>query len=230
MQEYFKNNGSELDHNNTIEITSEINNFERFNFKITEDVINYSKYPIDPIIEGEPEEAIGKLIKVFELMRKKGVPLETAEEERLQIICVGDVISHIVAESPLNKYLKLAIVDNKSHGKPCKRDKKKLVKGFDETLYIDVPSGVIPGKCFRVFEQCINSSKKSCVIVKGEEDLLVLPAGLVANSENTFVLYGQAEQMIDNKIIPPGIVFVHVTNKRKKELLKVLSLFKRELI
>ena len=57
--------------------------------------------------------------------------------------------------------------------------------------------------------------KKSLILVKGEEDLLALPAILFAPLD-AVVLYGQIDM---------GVVMVEVTEERKKEVKRILRKF-----
>lgn len=61
----------------------------------------------------------------------------------------------------------------------------------------------------------LNKQKKQLIVIKGEEDLLALPAILLAPLDS-LVLYGQMDL---------GIVAVKVTEKRKKEVMRILTKF-----
>ncbi|MBI4226334.1 DUF359 domain-containing protein, partial [Candidatus Roizmanbacteria bacterium] len=67
----------------------------------------------------------------------------------------------------------------------------------------------------RALANYLKTKRKQLIIIKGEEDLLALPAILLAPL-HSLVLYGQ---------IDLGVVIVEVTVKKKKEVEKLLKKF-----
>ncbi len=67
----------------------------------------------------------------------------------------------------------------------------------------------------RALEECIKTNKKQAIIIQGEEDLMTLPAILLAPLES-IVLYGQYDT---------GAIGVLVTEEKKHEVVRILNKF-----
>lgn len=103
------------------------------------------------------------------------------------ITCVGDVVS-----DELNGFWKNAIIDNKNLRKPYKRLKELQ---FKKKLISENPSGVITKHAWNSVKKCFCFSSKCLVEIKGEEDLLGLPA-LYFSPKNSLVIFGLREKGI----------------------------------
>ncbi len=122
-----------------------------------------------------------------------------AEEKPPRIICVGDMVCRNAVKAEETSWIK--IVD----GREMRRDKG--LSGFHGSRVFLAENK--PGTISRMAWEAVAGAVKhegSLLIVRGEEDLLVLPAILEA-PKNSIVVYGQ----------PPraGIVVVKVDEEKR---------------
>jgi len=127
-------------------------------------------------------------------------------------IAVGDiaVITLLQQQVPLN----LSIVDLKTKRQPLFSSLDKL--GLPKTPHHTVsnPSGAITPALIKVLQHnLVNYQQKKTILVKGEEDLSVLPA-ILLSPLNTAIFYGQPNQ---------GLVYIKVTESSKKKALNLLQ-------
>jgi cytidyltransferase-like protein len=125
-----------------------------------------------------------------------------------KIITVGDITSHTFLKHGIIP--NLVIIDLKT-----KRDHQFdniLDVGFADNDYkkIPNPAGMITSKLIKA----VHLTKKSLIVVEGEEDLAVIPSVLLSPL-GTYVYYGQPDE---------GLVEVKVTPEIKQELLEKLNL------
>jgi GTP-dependent dephospho-CoA kinase len=156
------------------------------------------KEPFGSLIQGTPEETMGKLKKIVE------------EDKPPKIISVGDIVSR-----NLHKYNirpQLTIIDNISlRDQPMPKEDT-----VEKTVYVDNPQGTITQEAIFVIKEALDGNEHIHIVVEGEEDLLTLIAVLYA-PENTFVVYGQPYL---------GIVVVKVTSEKKALAQKFLYAMK----
>jgi GTP-dependent dephospho-CoA kinase len=145
------------------------------------------KEPFGSLIQGTPEETMGKLKKIVE------------EKKPPKIISVGDIVSRNLHKQ--NIHPQLTIIDNIS----LRNQSMPKEDPVEKTLYVDNPQGTITREAILVVKEALESDEHIHIVVKGEEDLLTLIAVLYA-PENAFVVYGQPYS---------GIVVVRVTSERK---------------
>jgi len=148
----------------------------------------------------------GKLIK-------KTSKLKTAAKNARLIISVGDIVSENLVK--IGRQADVSIVDLKTRrGKILN---PTALKG--ETIVVRNDAGSINFQAVKAYIKSLKISGKRVVKVDGEEDLLALPATLLAPL-GSLVLYG-----MPNK----GVVVVEVNEEKKEEvsrLLKKLSYLK----
>jgi len=94
-----------------------------------------------------------------------------------------------------------------------KINRKEIVSSLPFHFKLFNPAGTIQEKAWLVIEKAIKENKN--VFVDGEEDLLVVPAVLLAE-ENSAVVYGFFEK---------GICLIEVTEEIKKDLKDLLKEF-----
>ena len=91
---------------------------------------------------------------------------------------------------------------------------------IDETIRTELtcknPPGEITEESMQTIQKAFSCERPVRVIVKGEEDLIVLPACIFA-PKNSVVMYGQPGE---------GIVLVHVTPEIRSKVQKLLDLMK----
>lgn len=126
------------------------------------------------------------------------------------VIAVGDIIANSLEKTGFTPDVK--IIDYRSRRQAIKRP-KKLGK-----TYVNNP-GTISKESVNAIKKAIDSSlktnKRQTVIIDGEEDLLALPAILLAPL-GSVVLYGQ---------IDLGIVFVRVFEETKSKITSIIKKF-----
>ena len=145
------------------------------------------KEPFGSLIQGTPEETMGKLKKIVE------------EKKPPRIISVGDIVSRNLHKQ--NIHPQLTIIDNIS----LRNQSMPKEDPVEKTVYVDNPQGTITREAILVVKEALESDEHIHIVVKGEEDLLTLIAVLYA-PENAFVVYGQPYS---------GIVVIRVTSERK---------------
>jgi GTP-dependent dephospho-CoA kinase len=145
------------------------------------------KEPFGSLIQGTPEETMGKLKKIVE------------EDKPPRIISVGDIVSRNLHKQ--NIHPQLTIIDNIS----LRNQSMPKEDTVEKTVYVNNPQGTITQEAILVVKEALNGNEHIHIVVKGEEDLLTLIAVLYA-PENAFVVYGQPYS---------GIVVVKVTSEKK---------------
>lgn len=145
-----------------------------------------------------------------QLQRPFAAIVKKIDPPKYGCIAVGD----IAAISLLNQNIKpdLAIVDLKTKRRRIFPD--LAAEGLPDGLKAVNPPGTITKNAVAKLLDCLNQ-KQSTLLIDGEEDLLVLPAVLLAPLL-TSVFYGQPDQ---------GIVKITVTEKAKIKALKLLQQF-----
>jgi len=130
------------------------------------------------------------------------------------IICVGDVVTETCLASQIIP--QLSIIDLKTH-------RKKIYSSIHDLGFEKVkPNFTVLNKAGRISKTLIRAIEKSIksknnqqiILVKGEEDLAVIPA-ILLSPFNTKILYGQPEV---------GLVEVTVNEKSKDNICKILKL------
>ena len=160
---------------------------------------------------------LGKIVKTT------GEAIAHLDSQQI-IISVGDIITQSLVEAQQEPTI--SIIDNKTrrHSLPLTaRDTSNT-----SILKADNKHGTISYDAAQKINQIIKSlnasplslTPKNILIIDGEEDLLAIPAILLAPL-GAFVLYGQYDV---------GIVVNEVTEERKKKIAKLIkNLFKQEL-
>jgi uncharacterized protein (UPF0218 family) len=153
-----------------------------------------------------PEELKEKLRKVWgiAIFGKKKEVKEKFEKllkkgNFKKIITVGDYCS-------INLPSDIKIFDGK-----VKR--RKIKKILNYSLKCKNPKGTIQKEVWQIIKRAIKENKN--VFIKGEEDLLVIPAVLLA-PKNSLVVYGLPKK---------GICAIKVNKKMKKKIKNLLKLF-----
>jgi uncharacterized protein (UPF0218 family) len=154
--------------------------------------------PFGRLIQGTPEETMGKFKKIVE------------EEKPPKIVSVGDIVSHNLHKHDVHP--QLTIIDNISlRDQPIPKEET-----VEKTVHLTNPQGTITQEAMLVVKEALEGNEHIHIVVKGEEDLLTLIAVLYA-PENAFVVYGQPYS---------GIVVVKVTFEKKalvQEYLKAMK-------
>lgn len=150
--------------------------------RITKELKDYLKKPWGELIKEE--------YKLKELIGK---------EKPAKVVSVGDVVSRRLIE--INLRPDIAIVDRKTLRETL--DKEEY-QGLE--LRLVNQAGRISAKAWEVISSAYEKKEFVKIIVEGEEDLLAIPAVLLAPF-NSLILYGQPSE---------GVVCVRVDKEIKK--------------
>ena len=157
-----------------------------------------------------------------ELRKPMGIVVKSKEEIKKNliksnlIISVGDIVSLLLMEAGF--WPDISLVDFKTRREPI--DKSQMSKLFSKkALLCENKPGTINKKALEVFHQALKkhlkSHEKQVMIVKGEEDLLALPA-ILLSPLSSIVVYGQYDL---------GTIIVEVTEEKKKQIEEIIKKF-----
>ena len=154
-------------------------------FRLDENSIDEFKVPLGKLY-ADFEDAIPKI------------------KEASFLISVGDQTTKNLVDNDLIP--DLGIIDNRIQRKDYNHD----IIRTENILEADNPAGTITENLWETIEEAISltlkDSENRIIVVKGEEDLAVLPCLLIA-PEDAVVLYGQPNE---------GLVFVNVFEGKDK--------------
>lgn len=160
-------------------------------------------------------QPIGKVINSLQSAVGSCQPFDLSKNKYPTIISVGDIISQELEKNNIIPAVK--IIDLRSRRKPICRDVINHVSILKKT--INLPGFIYPRAVQAVHKAIIKyyqTKKPQTVVIKGEEDLLTLPAILLAPL-GALVLYGQMNI---------GVVVVEVTEEIKQKITTLIAKFK----
>lgn len=170
---------------------------------------HHFRQPFDTLLPGSPNNLGWSGLQAKQVLTKHS-PLLT--------IAVGDiaVISLLQQNLPLN----LAIVDLKTKRQPLFSSLDKLGLHADPHHLATNPASTLTPSLITSLRLSLKPSLKpqtihQTILVKGEEDLAVLPA-ILLSPLNTAIFYGQPDQ---------GLVYIRVTEEIKAKALNLLKKF-----
>jgi len=129
------------------------------------------------------------------------------ELEPREVVTVGDVTTWVFIKEGVKP--RVALVDMKTLRGPCQLDIEKSIPRIAEVFN---PPGHIVAGVTRVIEEALR--RGGLIVVRGEEDLLVIPA-ILASPEGAVIAYGQPNV---------GIVLIRVDKDKKEKARELLSL------
>lgn len=156
--------------------------------------------PLGIIIEGEERYA--------SMTAEKAARTITKDKPVLTIL-VGDIVSDSLLSAGFNP--DLIIRDNRSR-------RKNLRLPHKTKATITNPPGTIKQEAVRAIYRAISNikvHKTKTLTIKGEEDLLALPA-ILLSPLNSVVVYGQADM---------GIIVIPVTEEKKEQISGIIQQF-----
>ncbi len=160
------------------------------------------------IDEKQRKELSSPPCRIFETRQEI---LKFVKEVKPKIItCVGDVASDL-----LKSYWKNAIIDNRTLRKPYER--REVIEA-DVKLHAINPAGSITKQAWEAVKKCFCFSSSCLVEIKGEEDLLGLPA-LYFSPKNSLVVFGLRDK---------GIGCFYTNEIHREFVKKFISLEKEE--
>jgi len=167
-------------------------------------------YSITERLREELRTPISKIFEGDNFTVTKDVISHIKEEDIEDVICVGDEVSRDLLDN--NFKPKNIIVDGKVMRKPIDY-LDKILEPYRNKLSLNNPAGKIAKEAWKIISQAFK--KESAVVVEGEEDLLTIPAILLAKN-NSVVIYGQPGR---------GKVVIRVDENRKEICRKRLAEF-----
>ena len=144
------------------------------------------------------QRVYGKLVTLKELKNLQG-----------KIVTVGDIVTETLLK--MGKSPHVAIVDYKT-----KRGayRSAVIENFgEEVIEVENPPGTITPALWNAVRQAISSRKSVKIVVKGEEDLAVIPAVHFVPIGAT-VIYGMPNM---------GVVLITVTKDDKKKVREIIQ-------
>lgn len=174
--------------------------------------------PLGKLIAGTRKETISEVEE--HIRNYKNANFE------VKVYLVGDIVTKdFLANDFLKSFIKLCIIDEKTQRNQIVIEIKDF---FEEIIEFENPEGGIKKESFTLLDEIITSNKRTLFkVIKGEEDLLVLPLVLSIPLNETvknLVFYGQPPITDSKRQIPEGIVMVDVEKRIKKVVKKFLSL------
>lgn len=143
--------------------------------------------------------------------------IKTGKPKEALLITIGDIVTKSLRE--INVYPDIEIIDFKTRRRPM--DKKSLedYKQKKKKMYNN-PPGTIQIEAVNIYKEaianCISGQVKQRIVIDGEEDLLTLPAILLAPL-GSYVCYGQFDLS--------AVILVEVTEENKKIIFGLLRQF-----
>ncbi len=188
------------------------------NLKIPTNERHKFSQPLGKLIAGTRKETISEVEE--HIKKYKNANFE------VKVYLVGDIVTKdFLANDFLKSFVKLCIIDEKTQRNQIKI---KTEDFFEEVIEFENPEGGIKKESFTLLDKIITSNKRTLFkVIKGEEDLLVLPLVLSIPLNDTvknIVFYGQPPITDSKRQIPEGIVMVDVEKRIKKVVKKFVSL------
>lgn len=157
------------------------------------------KKPLGVLFRGSSEETITMLKTLIE------------REKPTKIVTVGDRVSQNLTDYSLLP--DVLIVDNKV----MRKEIPPISATADQVIRVKNPAGTITDEAWSAVEKAMRNSRRTKIVVDGEEDLLTLVA-VFAAPENSMVFYGQPHK---------GVVAIKVTAEMKQRVQEIVEAMKQ---
>jgi len=157
------------------------------------------KEPLGELIPGPPEKSLRRLRQILD------------SEKIPKIVCVGDFVTRLLSDSSIG--FDLAIVDNKVMRQEAGGHSIRSKQVF----HVVNPAGTLEVSAWAAIGEALKA-QRALLVVDGEEDLLTLPAIMLAPC-GSLVLYGQPRE---------GMIAVRVDKSEKSEIESLISEMIRE--
>jgi len=158
-------------------------------------------------LRNELKKPLGDLLSTEELLNY------IWQNQPVMVIAIGDIVANLLYKNNFDPELR--VIDFKTK-------RKKISPDFPinkDVKLIDNKAGTITKEAVFVMENLIKkyffNKQKQTLTINGEEDLLALPAILLAPL-NSLVLYGQPDE---------GTVVIKVTEEKKRAVKKLVEQF-----
>ncbi len=131
-----------------------------------------------------------------------------------KVITIGDITAQKFNEKNIGQFLSIVDFAVKRQIKFEKLSELGFVHDI-ETIEAENPAGSITPQLFDAIQKAFSSNNRKIILIKGEEDLAVLPVLLIAPL-GFLVYYGQPDQ---------GLVEVQVTEENKEKIYDLVNKF-----
>lgn len=174
--------------------------------------------PLGKLIAGTRKQTISEVVELIRNYQNANFVVK--------VYLVGDIVTKdFLANDFLKSFVRLCIIDEKTQRNQIII---KIEDYFEEIIEFENPEGGIKKESFTLLDEIITSNKRTLFkVIKGEEDLLVLPLVLsipLNEKVKNLVFYGQPPITDSKRQIPEGIVMVDVEKRIKKVVKKFVSL------
>jgi hypothetical protein len=156
------------------------------------------KKPLGTLFQG----ALDETMKILETLIEK--------EKPAKVVTVGDRVSQDLADHHILP--DVLIVDNKI----MRKEIPPISATADRIVNVKNSAGTITDEAWLAIEKAMKGSRRTKIVVDGEEDLLTLVA-IVTAPENSLVLYGQPRK---------GVVVVKATAEMKQKVQEIVKAMK----
>ncbi len=168
--------------------------------KLTEEVRRELKKPLGLLLPEKDEQTAGRLKRILE------------EHRTGKTVVVGDYTAKRILENRLSA--NVIVLDNKT----MRKNIAPLATAQEQTIRVRNPASTITEEAWKAVKEAMKSSKKTEILVDGEEDLLTLPA-ILFSPVGSLVMYGQPQE---------GVVVVEVTRKKKIMIGEIVDKMERD--
>ena len=169
---------------------------------VPQDIRKELQSPMGTVISGSMDAAIDPAAEVVKKLSKINPTM---------VIAVGDIVAQTLQQAGFQPHVE--IIDYRTRRSDIKR------VGGDTDFDATNPAGTITKEAAVHIESALKQAQKTHepkrVVIQGEEDLLALPALLLAPL-GSVVIYGQLDV---------GIVLVEVHEEMKKRVIEIISSF-----
>lgn len=167
--------------------------------EITDYLRQVLKKPLGTLIEGSPDEAM-KVVKKY-----------VKETKPPMLVSIGDIVSRNLLKA--NIKLNVFIID----GKTLRTSKETIGRSGYHVLHLKNPAAQIVTEAWEILKKAYSLKQLVEIIVEGEEDLLTLPAVIIAPNDS-LVFYGQPPIAG-----PSGVVMIKVNVEKKEEFQEYIN-------
>ncbi len=189
-------------------------------FRMTPDLRPKLAQPMGKLFPGPPAVSIPK-VKEWLLHPSYARYTDDTSDPIYPLICVGDVVSQaFLNDRVLGPLVKYCFVD----GGTQRGERVELApEKYRKRVTFENPRGTINAEIFSFFRDTWEDDLTYIVEIKGEEDLLVIPA--VISCEKALIAYGQPPVTDLAEKIPAGCVVIENSPDMVKRCRDLLDQF-----
>ena len=190
------------------------------NLRIPEAERHKFSQPLGKLYAGTRKETIIEIVNKIDTFLKANF--------EIKVYLVGDIVTQdFLANEFLKKFIKLCIIDEKTQRNHIIIETEDF---FQDIIEFENPPGGIQKKSFILLQEIVSSDKTTLLkIIKGEEDLMVLPLVLsipLSERIKSLVFYGQPPITDSKRKIPEGIVMVVIEKRIQKVVKRYVEMMK----